>query len=203
MISRNNGEDKVLWNQFKAGNQEAYARIYQENFSKLYTYGLKITKEVNIVEDAIQDLFVKLWRSRQNLTVPDAITPYLFLSLRRLIIRQLNTFSGQHAIINEHYDFQMEISPETSMIQKQLSEERRQQLQQALSQLSPRQREAIFLKFYDKMSYEEIATVMSLNVNSVYNLISKAIDALQQRVPAPLERHLAVICNLLFLFLFS
>ncbi len=48
--------------------------------------------------------------------------------------------------------------------------------------LTKRQREAIFLKFYNDLSYSDIASIMDLQVDSVYNVISKAIESLRHKL---------------------
>jgi RNA polymerase sigma factor (sigma-70 family) len=52
----------------------------------------------------------------------------------------------------------------------------------ALRTLTKRQQEAIYLKFYSNLSYKEVASIMSISVDSIYNLISKAIDSLQHEL---------------------
>ena len=66
------------------------------------------------------------------------------------------------------------------MIARQLTEEKRTRLEEALQKLSPRQKEIIFLKFYNKLSYDEICELMSISTNSAYKLLNKAIVKLRK-----------------------
>jgi RNA polymerase sigma factor (sigma-70 family) len=54
--------------------------------------------------------------------------------------------------------------------------------------LTKRQQEAIYLKFYSNLSYKEVAAIMSISVDSIYNLISKAIDSLQHEIKVPVQK---------------
>ncbi|CAN5733612.1 sigma-70 family RNA polymerase sigma factor [soil metagenome] len=185
--------DEALWVEFKVGSQEAYRELYDRFFDLLFRYGRKITPDRALVKDTIQDLFVELWKSRENLSTPASPRHYLLKALRGKLartIRQghrvlyLNDLTGEYyrEIINSY---------ETELVQLQLSEEQKQCLVEALQQLTNRQREVIFLRFYQDLSYEEIAGIMDIGTDSLYNLVSKAID----RLRGSLKRE--VLCLLL------
>jgi RNA polymerase sigma factor (sigma-70 family) len=56
-----------------------------------------------------------------------------------------------------------------------------------INTLPPRQKEIIFLRFYEGLSYDEIADIMSISINSAYKLLYKALENLQQIMgPSPL-----------------
>jgi RNA polymerase sigma factor (sigma-70 family) len=93
-------------------------------------------------------------------------------------------------LLERHHDDNLEFSAEFQLIQEQSSIEQRQQLTDALSQLTTRQREAVYLKFYERLTYEEIAEMMSLTVKSTYKLIARSIEMLRKtmRLPNPPRR---------------
>lgn len=175
-------EDGLLWNAFKSGDRRAYGYIYQKNVRLLFTYGSKLTKDRDLVKDCIQDLFVYLWDRREKLGQTDHISYYLFKSLRRSIVAKLLKAGpiNQDIDVSPDYNFKIITSCETDLIEIQSSEDYNQKLAYALDQLPERQKEAIYLKYYQNLSFEEIASVMSINRRSVYKLIHKAIDCLQQ-----------------------
>jgi RNA polymerase sigma factor (sigma-70 family) len=70
-------------------------------------------------------------------------------------------------------------SHEDFLIGEQNTLEWKNKLVQALNSLSPRQREAIYLRFFDNLTYEQIAQVMSLTVPTLYDLLSKAVKKLK------------------------
>ena len=68
----------TVWNSFKKGNWIAYSQLYDDHYRALNNYGYKFTKDVSLIEDAIHDLFVKLWTNRATLTeAPASIRNYL------------------------------------------------------------------------------------------------------------------------------
>jgi len=165
-----------LWRQFKAGDESAYVFIYQKYFRILYRYGIKISNDPEMVKDCIQDLFIDLWNNKKKLSDTDSIIFYLWASLKRRIYKAL-VKEGQEskAVIEkfaEHHDWDIQ----EEIIMEEMTFEQRQRITKAMLQLSKRQQEAIQLKFYHNLSNEEIAQQMSIKVEGVYNLISKALS---------------------------
>jgi RNA polymerase sigma factor (sigma-70 family) len=175
----------TVWLSFKRGDKKAYALLYESYFARLYNYGLKFTKDKLLVEDAIQDLFVKLWQHRDTLGDPASVTNYLYKSLRSILFNKLTRGDSafQHPANLEEYHFEVVPSPEADFIHNHLADARREQLAKALAALTPRQREAIFLKFYEGLSYEEIAEIMAVNVKAVYKIMARALVTLKSSLP--------------------
>jgi len=179
--------DVAVWSAFREGNRKAFDYIFQRHVRLLYTYGSRISSDQGLVEDCIQDLFVDLWNKHSTLGETNNIKFYLLTSLRRRIVRRLASDKRLHfdASLEDDYTTEIEFSVEFDIIREQVSAEQRRNLTHALSQLSKRQREAVYLKFYEHMSYEEIGAMMKLEIKSTYNLIGKAIDSLRKTIQVP------------------
>ncbi|QHT71699.1 sigma-70 family RNA polymerase sigma factor [Rhodocytophaga rosea] len=174
-------EDRKIWEDFKKGDYTAFTSIYKKHIQPLYNFGSKITSDRALVEDCIHDLFVELWKSRQNLCEVNSIKYYLFKSLKRKLIRSLGKKSAQHYLV-EDYNFEFVFSHEFALITSQITQEQEKNLAAALRTLSDRQREAIFLRFYEGFSYEEIASVMSITVKTAYNFVYMALSELRKNL---------------------
>ena len=77
------------------------------------------------------------------------------------------------------YDFFHEFSIERVIIEKQISEEKAERLRKTLSLLSKRQVEIIYLKYYQYLDHGQIAELMNISRQSVYNLLHEAIHQLR------------------------
>jgi RNA polymerase sigma factor (sigma-70 family) len=178
--SPNNQEcDEIIWNAFRNNNKEAFAVIYYRFFSVLLQKGHQISSDGELVKDCIHDLFVEIWKNKMNLATPVSVRAYLIASIQRKIFRQLKKFRSQKTEIHK---IPMEIvhSKEDQLISEQFMHDQKYLVCRAVDSLTKRQKEAIYLKFYANLSYDEIAGMMKINTDSIYNLISKAINALQQ-----------------------
>jgi RNA polymerase sigma factor (sigma-70 family) len=178
-----NNKEINLWNDFRNGNKEAYECIYRTYAPLLYNYGFKITANHALTQDCIQELFITLLVNKSRISKTDSIKFYLYKSLRRELIRALkNDKKNLSQPPGFEPNFDVVFSYEYDLIQEQLSAERIQSLHKALDSLPPRQKEVIFLRFYENLSFEEIAGVMGIEQASVYKIIYKAIDNLHGRL---------------------
>jgi RNA polymerase sigma factor (sigma-70 family) len=169
-----------LWHAFKQGNWEAYTRLYHDYFGLLNNYGYKFTRNSSLIEDAIHDLFVRLWTSRENLGNPASIKNYLLKSLRNTLLRKIHAEERYTGLADSDYPCGFEVSPTSEQGLGIEQKELRQQVKVIIDKLPPRQKEIIYLRFYEGLSYEEIADIMSIGVNSSYKLLYKALESLQQ-----------------------
>ena len=182
-----------LWEAFRLGDAQALATLFEVHYDALYNYGLKLTGDGELVKDCIQNLFQKLWRRREGLRAVLVVKAYLFKALRRHLGDETKLLRQHRYLLPAHCDsFEVTYSHEEFLITQQRDAEQSARLLTALNQLSNRQREAIYLKFFDGFSYERIAEVMSLNVQSVRNLVFNALKAVRK----VLVVSLALLCLL-------
>jgi RNA polymerase sigma factor (sigma-70 family) len=180
-----NIEDATLWKNFKSGDESAFALIFRTHYEAMFNYGLKFQKDKDLVEDMIQELFLELWKNRQHLSDTDKIKPYLFTAIRRKILSKQNHQSKIKKLFSKdlpkEYAFEIVLSPETELIDSQAKEKVSHQLKTALEALPPRQKEILYLLFYQDLSYEEIANVMEMNYQSARNLVHRAVTQLREK----------------------
>lgn len=169
-----------LWRAFKRGDWEAYTSLYHEFFRPLNNYSYKFTRDVNLIEDAIHDLFANLWTNRENLGNPLSVRNYLYKSIRNMLFRKIRSQSRFSDLSESDENVPFEISFDHQLIINEEQKKIQDTLRQVLQELPPRQREIVYLRFYDGLSYEEIADVMGINVTSAYKLLYKALENLQQ-----------------------
>ena len=174
-------DDLTLWNQLKQGNHLALKQIYDLNIRSLDNYAHKFTSDTYLIEDTIHDIFVQIWQRRESLGSTDSIIKYLCVTLRRELIRRVeksrNTVEYE---VNENKESTFSLSAEDMLIGDEMSSENQENIKTALSKLSSRQKEAIYLRYFEEMEYEEICDVMEINYQSVRNLISKGIIEMRQ-----------------------
>ena len=78
-----------LWMQFLDGNEIAFSQLYCLFFDDLLTYGRRVGGDNEMVEDLIQDLFLKLYQKKITLEDNTRLRPFLFRALKNLIYNQL------------------------------------------------------------------------------------------------------------------
>ena len=138
----------------------------------LFNYGSKLTRDNQLIEDAIQDVFISLWNGRKKLTVKTTIRGYLLSSVRRQVIFLLKKKDNTR-------DFPSEILTEVPIEEKETGQLQTRNVLNKMNHLSSREREAILLKYYENLDYEEMSSVMGLQIHAIYKLVSRGIGKLR------------------------
>jgi RNA polymerase sigma-70 factor (ECF subfamily) len=182
-------EDILLWEAFRKGNREAFAALFRQHYETLYRYGAKFTTDSQQLEDCIQELFIELWKSNSRSTVV-SVRSYLLKSLKYKLLR--TNSKRRDTLLPDDGDWAFEWSHETFLIAEQESAEKREKVLKALEQLSPRQKEIVYLKYYQNLSYEELGEVMNINYQVARNLLYQAMKTLKKYITLALL--LALFC---------
>ena len=178
----NNKSDAELWSRVQSGDMDALSVVYKKYYSDLYFYGLKCSGNKPLVEDSIQDLYIKLWNGRENISVK-SIKPYLLTSLRRTLLDKLASRSEQmKPEDNIPENFAPELSVEDVTIKIELDQEKLDNLERGLKLLTSRQKEIIYLRFYQELSYDEIADMMDIKYQSVRNSVYESIKLIKNNL---------------------
>lgn len=176
--------DHELWQRVKQGDGAALTELLRRYHDDLYRYGLKVAQgDADAAKDAIQEVFVELWARREALADVQFVKSYLLTALRRTLYRQhLLVLREQTETDGFAPEDGVAFSVEDLIVAQLGEEERRRKLLNALNRLTKRQREAVYLKFYEELSYEQIADVMGIGFQPVYNLIHQALKGLRQEL---------------------
>lgn len=181
MLGRN--ADLLIWDKFKKGDKSSFSEIYQIYAPTLINYGYKVTSDVALIEDSIQDLFVELWRSREKLSKTDSIKFYLFKALRLKIYRNLSANgSGKMNSLDGHMTLLKSGSQEDFLIQVEGDLFKSRILKDVLQKLPLRQQEAINLRYFHSFSNEEIAAIMGISYNSACKTIYAGLKSLKENL---------------------
>lgn len=164
----------------------ALANIMQGYYSDLFHWGLRLHGEREFVKDCIQDMFVNLWKMQQSggtvsTGVVSNVRSYLLVALKTRILRELSKKHVTHqSMLSDEYSFSVEFSSDLRLIDEEHEIYQVRKLEGVLNSLSGRQKELIYLRFYQSLSFEQIAEVMNLSRQSVYNLLQKSLGSLRK-----------------------
>jgi RNA polymerase sigma factor (sigma-70 family) len=172
---------QIVWTNFKSGDQEAFAILYNHHIDPLYHFGTKLCKDTETVKDSLQELFLELYLKREKLNVGhENIKYYLLLALKRNLIKKLKAGRKSSQRLLESVDFEPEYSIEFQMMEQEKEDEINQKIVKTLKQLPSKQREAIYLRFNESLEYSEIAKILDINVESVRKQVYRALMAIRE-----------------------
>lgn len=182
-VQPSTNNDSQLWQQLKNGSELALGKLIKKYFNLLQNYGYKFVRNEDFVKDCVQEVFVEIWSRRQNISQPDSVRAYLLSSVRKRILRESvrQKINGEDEIINIENDLKFaEFSPELVIIEQENMQETIQKVAVLLNLLPKRQREVIYLRFYQNLERDEIAQIMSVNSQSVSNLLQAAFKTIRE-----------------------
>ena len=178
----NSSQPELDWLQRLQNNDEqALALLMERYYSELYNYATSFNRDPTLAKDCIQEVFISLWQRRDNAATILSPKYYLLRAVKNRILKSVhrNTRVTDTLILEKEYSFFCEFSIEKMIIEKQLSEEKAIRLKKIITTLSRRQQEIIYLKYYQHLEHGQIAELMNITTQSVYNLLHETIQKLK------------------------
>jgi len=174
--------DSQLWERFRNGDVDAFGELSQLHYRLLYNYGLKFSLDSEFIKDCIQDLYLDLWERRSRLSQTAFVKSYLLKALRHRIIKEnihLKRFREPDSIpfeLNES-----ELSVEMKKIEEESIHQQVALIKKSISLLTRRQKEIIYLRYYQDMSYDQIASIMNISSASVATLHYRTLQQIKSQ----------------------
>lgn len=183
-LHKDNSSDIALWNQLRLGDEEAFSSLFERYYSTLVNYGKTLMTGEDRVKDCVQDVFVDIWTYRFKLNEAIVVKAYLLSSVRKRIAR---LHHREHIFSNiknvDSLDFLFDFSIEDRLIADETTAKKVEQLNKSLNKLSDRQKEAIYLRYHQGLTVDQVADVLNLNYQSTKNLLHRAILQLRRDFP--------------------
>lgn len=163
------------WNALRQGERSALSNLYSFYYPRLMIYGRKFTSETDHIKDSINAVFLYIWEKRDTLSEAHHVGNYLFKAFQRQLNREGSAAFQPPSGIDITTG-----SDEDGLIARQEDATRIAELKKAILNLPKRQRELIFMKYYEGFSYGEITAKTGLSTRAVYNQIHTAIQTLRK-----------------------
>ncbi|HTI08614.1 MAG TPA: sigma-70 family RNA polymerase sigma factor [Puia sp.] len=175
----NTDQLSIWWQQSLQGDSQAFYYIHRELFKGLYNYALKLLQDNDLASDAVQELFVKIWTKRDTIGGLQRVKPYFFTALRRQILNQLRNLQLRELKISRIPRPDIDFSPEEIVVKNEEYRSLQKKIAELLNELPKRQKEVIYLHYFEEMDYTQIAAIMGIHYQSVLNLTQKALQKLR------------------------
>ena len=179
-----NQDTNELWHRFKSGDDDALSKLYNLYVHKLFSYGLKIHGDEDLVKDCIQEVFIQLIDKRKTLIITDSTAAYLFKSLHNRLLDESRSKIRRTDIARSvsFGDDRNEISAEQSIVSSEEEQVRAKIIEKALNALSVYQKEAIFLKYSQGFDYNKIAEILEIDIASARTLIYRSLKLVRESI---------------------
>ncbi|MCW3467727.1 RNA polymerase sigma-70 factor [Chitinophaga nivalis] len=172
-----NNDDKLICEQIIQGNQQAFRLLYQRYRNLVYGYTIKLTTAADVAEEAVQEIFMKIWINRATLDPARSLEAYLYKSTRNFVFNYLKKALHDEKIRRHFFEStpQTAVPTDKILLVKELEIIR----SRAISSLPP-QRQLIFrLSRINGLSNQEIAVQLGISGNTVKDQLVKASKAIK------------------------
>jgi RNA polymerase sigma-70 factor (ECF subfamily) len=167
--------EKELARRLITGDMEAFNEIYQKYFHPVYCNALKITREVPVAEDVLQEVFITLWEKRQTIDPEKSLAGWLFILCYHKSVNLLRKKLRESLLYKELQ------TPEGNTLDEEIKYGTQWKiLENALSCLSPQRRRVFELCKLQGKTYEEAAIELRISKYTVKEYLSAAIASIKE-----------------------
>lgn len=178
----NTFDDITLWNNLKEGDEKSFSMLFERYYADLVNYGNSLSPYQEKVQDCVQDVFTDIWIYRASLQGSVVVKAYLLSSVRKRIAR---LFERDHIFrkttSTDAIAFLLEFSVEHELIDDDYAtKEKVLYLNKLLNELPSRQKEALYLRYHQGLTIEQIAEMLDVNYQSASNLLHRGLLSLRK-----------------------
>src|SRR5712664_1071151 len=175
---------------FPGEKRQFLSQVLDEVFDGLYGYAMVLSRDRTEAEDLVQETCVRAVQAIESLRPDSNVKGWLFTILRNIWLNQLRRRRAAPKTVELDVDERTaEIAVETSKDPYALyvSKVERQQVREAIQQLSEEFREIIVLREYGELSYQEIAHVLGCPAGTVMSRLGRARSKLRSLLSGSLR----------------
>lgn len=160
----------------KEGDQKVFEKIYAQHYKRLCVFLMGYCSDKDIVEDVVQDVFVKLWLNKEQLEIKSSLTAYLFKVAYNLLMDNYREYKKHNKFLDSYYYNLMLSSLE---VDPKSDSERLHKLEECINKLPPKCKEVFLENKIKGLKYQEVAQKLKVSVKNVEAHISRALAYLR------------------------
>ena len=185
----NYNSDEYLVSEISRGNIRAFNKLYKKYSSPIYNYIYRLIGVVSITEDIFQDTFTRVFQNINRFNPEYKFSTWIYTIASNLCFNELKKIKKNRSLFYStelnHIKYQdkqqTEISgKEKSPLEQTETNDLKEKINNALSNLSENHRMVFVQKFYHNLSYKEIADIMNCSLGTVKSRIHYAIENLKK-----------------------
>jgi RNA polymerase sigma-70 factor (ECF subfamily) len=176
-------------------DQVAFYNLYERYCRRLYGFVFRYIKQKEDAEEIVQEVFVKIWESRNKIDAYSSLESFLFTIAYNITISLLRKRTREKKYL-EHLQSLQHLDDLPDLIDEIHFNELNDRVQVLLNELTPRQKEIYQLSREEGLSHDEIAKKLDISVNTVKKHMANTLAFLKSQIDSSLT------INLLFAYLF-
>lgn len=178
MVPEKTINERQLLNAVAVGDEHAFTELFHSYHPFLAEHLLRLTKSKEIMEEILQDTFMKIWVGRKNLSAVEKFPAYLLVASRNQALKALEKIARELQLREQYKEEAYLLEEETedvNTIHTALIDE-------AIDALPERQRQVYLMHRHERLTYIQIAEKLGIGRETVKTHLEKAVKAIRQHV---------------------
>ncbi|NDC78002.1 MAG: sigma-70 family RNA polymerase sigma factor [Chitinophagia bacterium] len=169
--------DHELLRLVSEGDQQSFTILFLRHWGRVFEASRRMLRSEHLAEEAVQEVFLRMWRKREGLRDVSSFDSYLFISVRNHVLNVLRRSCARM----ERLDMQYEGVPDDGMtVERQLQQkDLLSLLDEAVNGLPQQQRIAFRLAHQSGLGVNDIGMAMGISRNTVRNHLARALQSLR------------------------
>ncbi len=159
--------------------KQEFKKLFEQYYNPLCNFANTILYDSSKAEDAVQDIFVKMWQKKDTLGDLDNVKSYLFTATRNKCIEYLRKLKLDKKLSEENQS-RLEMSSSINIDEEADKYVLKEKLFNSIRQLPPKCREVFTMSKINGLTYSEIADELGISPKTVDNQIGRAMRLLRE-----------------------
>lgn len=162
------------------GSENDFEEIFRDHYSALCSYANMYLNDVDASEDMVQEVFLKLWKSKESLQIRTSMKSYLFRAVRNACLNMID-----HINIREEYkkfNIREVQEDESNFTDESIVSELEEKIRKTIDTLPVERRKVFVMSRYEGLKYKEIAEKLNISVKTVENQMGKALQFMREKL---------------------
>jgi RNA polymerase sigma-70 factor (ECF subfamily) len=173
-------KDIALLKRLKTGDEKAFRKIYLKYHKQLYSVAVRYLRSRELAEDAVHDVFVKLWNHRTELDAKGSLKGFIFTAVKNHV---LNMISSNKRKLKRNIAFTYEQENSNTKAANIIVLSQYHEVYQAAIEHLPKKRREVFeLRTRDGLTNKEAAAYLEVSVHTVKSQYYKATNFIREYV---------------------
>ncbi|WP_276133429.1 RNA polymerase sigma-70 factor [Polluticoccus soli] len=161
------------------GSEVIFERTFKSHFKALHAYACTILRSEAMAEEAVQNVFYKLWEKKDQINIKESLSAYLYRAVYHECLNMM-----KHSKVKDAYKAHTTyLHTDIEKANERTSlKELETKLADALKDLPEQCRTIFQMSRFEELKYREIAEQLGLSVKTVENQMGKALRILREKL---------------------
>ncbi|MFP4621724.1 MAG: RNA polymerase sigma-70 factor [Bacteroidales bacterium] len=172
--------DKQLLKKIKKGDVKSFEMLFRDYYEELCHYANRYLKDLDLAEEAVQDIFFSIWKNRESLQIKQSVKSYLYIATRNKCLKTIRSqnMAAQYSDYVKNAPHEQVTTPVDELNAKELN----LLIERTLNQLPERMGKVFRMNRFQGLKYTEIADQLSISVKTVEANMGKALKIFRKNL---------------------